>query len=301
MGNTLAMSPKTDLTGKVAVITGAASGIGLELALHAADRGMKVALADEDQNLLAAAVEKVKAKDGEAIAIPTDVLAFDAVRQLARRTEAELGPPWLLCNSSAASVAVNLWGMIHGVQVFVPDMVKRGSGHIINVTSAGLLGTGSAACSVAMKHAIVGLSESLYRELDLKGSPVGVTLVYPALGNTSLTSATEHENSVVNLLCDLRERVLPPADVAEQVFAAITQRRFWVFPHEPKTREMSLRKSEEPWVSENFIAGVAGERSPQASNRRPAPSPKARIRTRSSREYWPSPHCRARSGNPGAR
>ena len=244
MGDIPATTAKSDLTGKVAVITGAARGIGLALALHAADQGMKVALADDDQDLLAAAVEQVHAQDGGAVGIHTDMLDYNAVRQLARRTEAELGSPWLLCNSSATRIDVNLWGVIHGVQVFVPDMVRRGNGHIINITSADLLGTRGAACSVATHHAIRGLSESLYRELDSQGSKVGVTLVCPPLVNTSLAGATQHENSDRNLGCDPPEDVLPPAHFAEQIFAAMARRCFWVFPHEPHVRETSCRQSD---------------------------------------------------------
>ena len=121
MGDTPAMKRTIDLSGKVAVITGAASGIGLALALHAAQSGMKVALVDEDQYLLSAALEQVQAQDGGgAIAIHTDMLDCEAVYRASRHAKAELGPPWLLCNSSVTSIDVNLWGMIHGVQVFVP-------------------------------------------------------------------------------------------------------------------------------------------------------------------------------------
>jgi NAD(P)-dependent dehydrogenase (short-subunit alcohol dehydrogenase family) len=140
------MGPKTDLKGKVAVITGGASGVGLALALRAAQEGMKVALADADECLLAAALEQVKARNVGAIAVHTDIADAGSVRTLARRTEAELGPPWLVCNNSGASpfgpgwkvalahlkwvIDVNLWGVINGVQVFASGMVERDAGHL---------------------------------------------------------------------------------------------------------------------------------------------------------------------------
>ncbi len=110
------MKANTDLTGRVAVITGAARGIGLALALHAADKGMRLALADRDEDALIAAVEQVRAKDVAAIAIHGDMFVCDAVRELARRSAAELGPPWLVCNNPGVSIQMNVWGVIHGVQ-----------------------------------------------------------------------------------------------------------------------------------------------------------------------------------------
>jgi short-subunit dehydrogenase len=197
------MRAKADLTGKVAVICGGASGIGLALALRAAEQGMNVALADVDECLLAAALEQVNAKDVAAITVRTDLSDVDAVGTLARRTEAELGPPWLLCNQSGASTFgsgrklsptdlksvtdLNLWGIINGVQVFTPGMARRDAGHIVNIASAtAMFGIPGTAPYVATIHAILGLSQSLYRELDALGSQVGVMVVCPDSMNTNV-------------------------------------------------------------------------------------------------------------------
>jgi NAD(P)-dependent dehydrogenase (short-subunit alcohol dehydrogenase family) len=240
-------------------------GIGLALALQAADKGMKVALADVDECLLAAAVEQVKAKDVAAIAVRTGVSDPAAVRMLARRTEAELGPPWLVCNNSGVSesepvreftprnlqwvVDVNLWGVINGVQVFAPDMVKRDGGHIVNIASADMFGIPGAAAYVAATHAIMGLSESLYRELDSIGSQVGVTVVCPTLVNTNVTSANHalpgarkserpvHSGSPT--VRDASPTFLPPDELAERIFAAVAARRFWLFPQAHQLSELS--------------------------------------------------------------
>ena len=125
------------------------------------------------------------------------------------RIEAELGPPWLVCNNSGLSqlgpnrklspadlkwgIDVNLWGVINGVQVFAPAMIERDAGHIVNIASTDLFGAPGSAPYVATTHAIVGLSKALYRELDAVGSQVGVTVVCPALVNTSVTSATRDQ------------------------------------------------------------------------------------------------------------
>jgi NAD(P)-dependent dehydrogenase (short-subunit alcohol dehydrogenase family) len=239
MSDTFATGPKTDLTGKVAVIIGAAHDVGLALALYAADRGMRVALADENEYLLAAALEQVKAKDVEAIAVPSDVLDLAAVRELARRSAAELGPPWLVCNNPGVSIEVTLWGVINGVQVFAPGMAERDGGHIVNIATTKVFGTRGAAPDAAIAHAIVGLSESLYRELDSMGSQVGVTLVCPAPGDTNIASASEYQNSAPPSMRYIPLNSLPPAEVAEQIFAAVAARSFWFRAHTSQLHQMS--------------------------------------------------------------
>ena len=233
MSDPFAMGEETELTGKVAVITGAACGLGLALALSAADRGMMVALADANEPLLAAALEQVKTKGVEAIAVPIDVLDFASLSGLARRTAAELGPPWLVCNNPGVSIEVTLWGVINGVQVFAPGMAERDDGYVVNIAAAEMFGVHGASVDAAITHAIVGLSESLYRELDSMGSRVGVTLVCPALGHTNIASAPEYRN------CDPPSRRCvalnspPPEEIAEQIFAAVVARHFWFSAHPP--------------------------------------------------------------------
>ena len=248
MSDTFAMRPETDLAGKVAVITGAAHDLGLALALYAADRGMMVALADANEHLLGAALEHVKTKGVEAIAVPADTLDFASLNELARRCAAELGPPWLICNNPGVSIEVTLWGVINGVQVFAPGMAERDDGHIVNIAPAEMFGTRRAAVDAAITHAIVGLSESLYRELDSMGSRVGVTLVCPAVGNTSIASVPEYQNSVRPSTRYVPLNSLPPGEVAEQIFAAVVARHFWFCAHTPgrpsRARTLSTAKSQ---------------------------------------------------------
>jgi NAD(P)-dependent dehydrogenase (short-subunit alcohol dehydrogenase family) len=260
------MGSMTDLKGKVAVIIGGATGIGLA---RAAEQGMKVALADADESRLVAALAQVKAQGIEAITVTTDITDADAVRALARRTEADLGPPWLVCNNSGLShlgpdrklspahlqwrIGMNLWGVINGVQVFVPGMVERDAGHIVNIASTDLFGVPGAAACVATTHAIVGLSESLYRELDAMGSQVGVTVACPALGNTTVASATRHRAAAHKagtnrpsppLAREVPLNFLPAEEFAEQILAAVTVRRFWLFPQAPPVRDLSSCRSD---------------------------------------------------------
>jgi NAD(P)-dependent dehydrogenase (short-subunit alcohol dehydrogenase family) len=233
------MRPETDLTGKVAVITGAARDLGLALALSAADRGMMVALCDENDDLLAAALEQVRSKDVAATAIPSDGLDFAAFRELARRSAAELGPPWLVCNNPGVNIEATLWGIINGVQVFVPGLVERDGGHIVNIAVKEVFGGCGAASDAAIAHAIVGLSESLYRELDSKGSRVGVTLACPAPGNTNIASAYEYQGSAPPSRSYVAPQSLSAEDVAEQIFAAVAARSFWFRPDPSKVLDRS--------------------------------------------------------------
>jgi len=231
MSDTVASIPKPDLTGKVAVVTGAGSEIGLALALHAADRGMKVALADADPSLLASAHAAVKATNVETLAECIEEFDPAALRNLARRTEQELGPPWLACNSGGSTIEANLWGVIQGVQVFTPRLVNRAAGHIVNIASKHIFRRHAAAVGIAVNHAIVGLSESLYRELDLLRSPVGVTVVCPKFINRRIACTSRVQNSMYPLARKDTLRVVPPKELAEQVFSAVERREFWVSPH----------------------------------------------------------------------
>jgi short-subunit dehydrogenase len=164
-------------------------------------------------------------------------------------------------------IDVNLWGAINGVQVFVPDMAKRDAGHIVNIASAtAMFGIPGTAPYVASTHAILGLSESLYRELDAMGSQVGVTVVCPARVNTNVTGATRDEpgtrqavqtaHSVPSLARDVPLNVLPPEELAEQIFAAVTARRFQVFPHARPVRELSSSRSDAPVGSQGKVPAI---------------------------------------------
>lgn len=228
MSDTVTGRLKADLTGKVAVITGAGSDLGVALGLHAADRGMKLALADADPGLLAAAHETVKARNVETLAVYTEQFDLAALGELARRTEEELGPPWLACNTVGSTIEANLWGVINGVQVFAPGMVMRRSGHIVNIASADISRLRGAAVDIALSCAIVGLSESLYRELDSIRSPVAVTVVCPRRINTNITSTPGDQHSIPLQAPDRGLCSVPPEQLAEQIFAAMERREFWV-------------------------------------------------------------------------
>lgn len=259
-----------NLAGRVAVITGAASGIGLGLALRAAQAGMKIALADIEAPALEKAVALVKAHGVAAIGVKTDVSSMASVQELARRVEAELGAPWLVINNAGVAKPgltwklseadwkwvfdVNLNGVLHGILTFVPGLVERDSGYVVNVASAaGLLGIPGGAPYVASKHAIVGMSESLYRELRATKSAVEVSVVCPALVNTNIAHSERNRpgqnvapqpmEGLPPIPADVPLNVLQPEDIAEHVFAGIANRRFWILPHAEQLRPTVLSRA----------------------------------------------------------
>src|SRR5689334_1941764 len=173
-----------DFAGKVAVVTGAASGIGRALADRCAQEGMKVVLADVEESALVRAADEFRATGAPILAVRTDVSKAEDVEALARKTVETFGGVHLLFNNAGVGagttawetslrdwewvLGVNLWGVIHGLRSFVPIMLSQGSeGHIVNTASiAGLvLGPGLAAYKVS-KHGVISLSETLYGELQ---------------------------------------------------------------------------------------------------------------------------------------
>lgn len=190
------------LAGKVAVVTGGASGIGLALVRQFIAQGMQVVIADIEQG----ALERAAAETG-AVGIRTDVASLDSVQSLARQVQQRFGGVHVLCNNagvaSMAGIAemaisdwtwllgVNLWGVIHGVKAFLPMLIANPEGaHIVNTASmAGLHVTPGMGGYSASKFAVVALSETLALELEEDGSKVGVTILCPGPVSTHLGSS----------------------------------------------------------------------------------------------------------------
>jgi NAD(P)-dependent dehydrogenase (short-subunit alcohol dehydrogenase family) len=201
-----------DFKGKVAVITGAGSGIGFALAERCTKEGMKVVLADIDEKFLRRAERRIKRVDGDFITVLTDVSQVGEIEELAKKTLETYGAVHLLVNNAGIGntkytwnytlkdweyqLGVNLWGVINGVRIFIPIMQKQDEEcHIINVSSIeGLLsgsGPGGAIYGVS-KHGVVSLSETLRTDLEMYRSKVKVSVVCPGFVNTRILFGDTH-------------------------------------------------------------------------------------------------------------
>jgi NAD(P)-dependent dehydrogenase (short-subunit alcohol dehydrogenase family) len=196
-----------EFKGKVAVITGGASGIGRGIAERCVREGMKVVLADIDEANLAKTETELKTLGGTVLGVRTDVSKRSDVEHLARQAFDAFGQVHLLFNNAGVAaggaaweatwndwewvIGVNLWGVIHGIKVFTPLMLAQNTEcHIINTSSsAGLIAGGSSAPYSVTKHAVVALSESLYLTLQQRNSLVKVSVLCPGLVRTNIINA----------------------------------------------------------------------------------------------------------------
>jgi len=249
-----------ELKGKVAVVTGAASGLGHAMALAFADQGMHVALGDVADT--SEVFARVQAKGVSAVSLKVDVSKAEDVERFAQLVDRDLGGADLVCNNAGVSplgaawegslgdwqwiLGVNLWGVIHGVRSFVPRLMAKGGGHVVNTASvAGIINPpGSGAYNVT-KHAVVALSETLHHDLRERGSGVGVSVLCPAYVPTGI--ADSERNRPTDLAAGgkspgtlAREQMLKKAvasgrlsaeDVARAVVQAVKEERFYILTH----------------------------------------------------------------------
>jgi NAD(P)-dependent dehydrogenase (short-subunit alcohol dehydrogenase family) len=253
-----------ELKGKVAAVTGAASGLGRSMALAFAAEGMDVALADVDEQGLLEVREALKRHGVKTTTLRVDVSKADQVDAFAERTVRELKAVHVVCNNAGVSplgavwentaadwqwiLGANLWGVIHGVHAFTPRLIAQNEGHIVNTASvAGLISPpGSGAYNVT-KHAVVALSESLHHDLRERNSAVGVSVLCPAYVPTRITESErsrpdEFKNSSSALSPETlaRQAMLKKAvssgkisadQVAQAVVAAVKEGRFYILTH----------------------------------------------------------------------
>lgn len=261
-----------DLKGKVAVVTGAASGFGRELALLCAAEGMKLTLCDLDENNLEATRALLPAAT-ETLLMRCNVSKAGEVEQVAVKTWERYGAAHLLFNNAGVAVAgptwtttledwewvlgVNLMGVVHGVRSFVPRMIEgKQPAHVVNTASvAGLTSVPASSVYCVSKHGVVTLSECLHHELQLMKHPIGVSVLCPAFVNTGIADSGRTrpaELAATNPLAKpFEDRVkeatrrgrLSAADVAKITLDAVKRGDFYILTH-PRikgTIEMRMR------------------------------------------------------------
>ena len=250
-----------EFKGKVAVVTGAASGIGLALSERFAAEGMKVVMADIEERALFEAGEKMRASGAAALQVVTDVSKPEDVDELARKTIDNFGGVHILCNNAgvfrggtswempredyAWMLGVNLFGVIHGIRSFMPILINQGvEAHIVNTSSStGLFCTPYTAAYCLSKHAILVLSECLYHELTLSGSKIKVSVLLPTAVATNISNAernrqdrfkpahtgsSEMADVIAAATTDSINKGIAPATVADLVMRAIREERFYI-------------------------------------------------------------------------
>ena len=255
------------LGGRVAVITGGGGGIGAAMARAFAARGARLVLADLSDDAMASVASDLRPRGADVLTVRTDVTSLDSVRALADAAERHFGAVHVICNNAGVAtfgeiassthadwqytMNVNFWGVVHGVETFVPRLIARGEGgHVINTASmAGLVGMRWLGIYCASKFAVVGLTEGLHRELVDHG--IGVSVLCPMIVQTSI-----NENSVRNRPAALRNpgeepiipdnaamvgSVIPPDEVARRVVRAIDRRDLYILTH-PEQREILKRR-----------------------------------------------------------
>lgn len=264
-----------ELNGKVAVVTGAASGIGLGMAERFAAEGMRVVMADVERNALQAAVDELSASGADVIAAPTDTSVFEEVEALAARTLDRFGAVHVLCNNAGVGsrglpfrelplrdfewvLGVNLWGVIHGLHAFLPHLRLQDEGHIVNTASvSALYHLPNMAPYNASKAAVLALSETVKFELDAEGSHVGVSVLCPSWVRTNISTASRNlpERLAYELTSEQMAQIaeykgrrkqqlvtaMEPDEVAGLVCEAIRTNRFYVITHPDSIANMQDR------------------------------------------------------------
>ena len=249
-----------DLQGKVAVITGGASGIGRAVATRAAADGMKIVLGDIEEGPLKEAVEELTSEGAEAIGVATDVADLASVQGLRDQALDRFGAVHLVHNNAGIGLGgpiwevseedwrwilgVNLWGVIHGVAAFVPLLIEQGEGHVVNTASiAGLIAAPFLGPYNATKQAVVAISETLFKDLQAVGAPVGVSVLCPGFVQTRIAESERNRPQwapdrdiagaaeLRGAVQDMVDSGIAPTAVADRVIDAVRTNIFYILTH----------------------------------------------------------------------
>ena len=258
-----------EFSGKTAVVTGAASGMGLAMARRFAAEGMNVVLADIEADTLDLQVQQLMREERHVLGLTVDTMRRDSLERLRDQTLERFGNIHVLCNNAGVTglddavgvvggvnmtwdvpqstwdwvMGVNFWGVLYGIQAFVPHMLAHGEeGHIVNTASlAGLLPGGSA--YTVSKHAVLALTEGLYQQFEHLGANLRASALCPGLVRTNLHRAErnrpdEFGEQITNVPPEMAENIaelmataMDPSTIADLVIEAIVEQRCYILPH----------------------------------------------------------------------
>ena len=257
-----------EFKGKVAVVTGAASGIGYALAEKCLAEGMHVVMADIEQAALDSAAEKLSAGGNNSILkVQADVSIEAEIVKIKDKTIEEFGAVHLLFNNAGVGgggnswqatkkdwewvLGVNLWSVIYGAQTFVPQMIAQDTEcHIVNTASvAGLIGGSTNAAYSVTKHGVVAFTENFYGDLRTEGTKIGTSVLCPGFVNTNIFDSgrnrpehlsndveppppSEEDQARIAMFKEILKQGLQPAQIADIVFEAIRNNQLYILTHE---------------------------------------------------------------------
>lgn len=266
-----------ELKAKVAVITGAAEGIGKAIAVAAAAEGMRLVLADISDTLLNNTVQELRQTGAEVIGVVTDVAKESDIQTLADQAYAQFGQVHLLVNNAGVAFAksawettakdwewimgINLYGVTHALRIFIPRMLASNEPcHIVNTASvAGLIAEPALAAYNVSKFGVVALSESLHHDLSLRKSKIGVSVLCPSWVKTRIIDAERNRKTEDRIQADQLEKVsqktgaainkaveagISPQQVASDVITAVKANTFYILTH-PETKAAVAIRSED--------------------------------------------------------
>lgn len=264
-----------DVQGKVAVVTGAASGIGRGMVESFVAAGMKVVLSDVDGAALERTTEQLRAAGADVQGVPTDVSKAPEVERLAERTLSAYGAVHVVCNNAGINnigaspswlstlddwnwiVGVNLMGVIHGMRTFLPILIEQGGeGHVVNTASVAGLAPGPVMYTTT-KFGVVGLTESTQQELQQGGYKPRLSLLCPGLVNTDILNSERHRpasfpqastttsgpaaDATRAAIAAAISQAMSPRTVGDMVLEAIREQRFYVLTHPDRVRFIEAR------------------------------------------------------------
>jgi NAD(P)-dependent dehydrogenase (short-subunit alcohol dehydrogenase family) len=280
----------TEFQDRVAVVTGAASGIGLALCDRFAREGMKIVMADVEGERLEHAAAELVSRGADVLAVRTDVSRADDLSHLRDETLERFGAVHVLCNNAGVFaggltwdaistdwewvMGVNLYGILHGIRAFVPFMLEQNeAGHVVNTCSmAGLINMPLSGAYSVSKHAALSLTETLHHELRMKQSPVGVSALCPELIRTRIGysernrpshlkrpegSGSPEQSLVEQAIKSSTEGGIDPSVMADRVYHGIREDRFYLLAEAGTTWDRAcLARLEDIRLRRNPTMGV---------------------------------------------